>query len=73
MSRIIGSLRADPLWHFYGLRGTRQSAITSESAVIPAHSLLDRTGNQGAFAEFILEANRKVTRLVLGQTEGDAT
>ena len=27
----------------------------------------------GAYAEFVLGANRKVTRLVLGQTEGDAT
>ena len=27
----------------------------------------------GAYAEFVLDANRKVTRLVLGQTEGDAT
>lgn len=41
--------------------------------MIPAHSLLDRTGNQGAFAEFILDANRKVTRLVLGQTLSSGT
>ena len=26
----------------------------------------------GAYAEFFLDSNRKVTRLVLGQTEGDA-
>ena len=26
----------------------------------------------GAYAEFVLDSNRKVTRLVLGQTEGDA-